>query len=401
MTTLTVALPLVRPTSSTEFGYALSDDGQTLQGHGSAPMALLPGASALVLVVPARCLSWFAVKLPPVAANRLRAALEGALEERLLDEPAHLALAVGPQRSAEGEALVAACDKAWLRAMLDFFELARRPVTRVVPEFAPTGGDAPQHRLAVTGTAEDARLVLVDAHSVVSAPLAAASVLLGAGAPHRDGENVLAEPAVAELAERVLSCSVTLQPPAQGLLASGRSAWELAQFDLAISSSGRMARRWGQAWQQFADAPAWRAARWGLALVLLANLVGLNAWAWRQEAALQAKRDQVKRLLSQTFPQVKTIVDAPLQMERELVRLRQSNGALSGRDLEVMLGAVGAALPAGNGAAGIDYSPGELVLKGLALGPAQVAAVNSKLAAQSYATRLDGERLVVRAGAAP
>ena len=75
--------------------------------------------------------------------------------------------------------------------------------------------------------------------------------------------------------------------------------------------------------------------------------------------------------------------------------------ALSGRDLEVMLGAVGAALPAGTGAAGIDYSPGELVLKGLALGPAQVAAVNSKLAAQSYATRLDGERLVVRAGAAP
>ena len=102
-------------------------------------------------------------------------------------------------------------------------------------------------------------------------------------------------------------------------------------------------------------------------------------------------------MLSQTFPKVKTIVDAPLQMERELARLRQASGAQSGRDLEVMLGAVGAALPTDRNATAIDYGPGELALKGLALDPAQLALVRSKLTSQTYTTRLDGDRLFVRA----
>lgn len=401
MTTLTVVLPPSRPMVGTEFGYALSDGGAVLQSHGSAPIALLPGAGSLVLVVPARCLSWHAVKLPPVAANRLRLALDGALEDRLLDEPAELALAIGPDSAVEGVVLVAACDKAWLRAMLEFFELAQRPASRVVPEFVPSGSDATQRRLVVTGTTDTPSVVLVDAQGVLCAPLGAATLLLGAAAQDYDDVPVLAEPAVAELAEQVLARPVNILPPAHGLLTSSQTAWELAQFDLAISSSGRMARRWVLAWQQFARAPDWRAARWGLAILLLANLLGLNAWAWRQDAALLAKRQQTKALLVQTFPKVKTIVDAPLQMERELGLLRQASGALSGRDLEVMLGAVGAALPAGHTPTAIEYAPGELVLKGLAMSQSQAAMVGSKLTGQAYTTRLDGERLVVRAAAAP
>ncbi len=399
MITLTVALPAAGLLPATEFDYALSDGGRSVVAHGRAALALLPAAASLVLVVPARCLSWHTAKLPPVAASRLRLALDGILEDRLLDEPANLALAVGPQRTAQGDALVAVCDKAWLRSVLEFFERAKRPATRVVPQFAPTADALAPRRLVVSGTPDAPELAVIDAHCVLTGPLVMAVALQGAGPHEEAGTTLFADPAVAELAEQALVLPATILPPAQWLAQSGETRWELAQFDLAISSSGRVARRWAQAWTEFARAPAWRPVRWGLVLLLLANLAGLNAWAWRQDAAVQGRQQQVKGLLSQTFPKVKTIVDAPLQMERELARLRQSSGAQSGRDLEVMLGAVGAALPVGSNASMVEYGPGELALRGLALNSAQLELVRNKLTGQAYTARLDGDRLLVRAEA--
>ena len=397
MTTLTLALPSSRPVVGTEFSYVLAGDGPLPLSHGIAPLALLPRSDALILVVPARLLSWHEIKLPPLSASRVRAALEGALEDRLLDEPASLAFAAAPRRGPDGMTVVAVCDKAWLRAALQFFELAQRPATRVVPEFEPAR-EPSQRRLVVTGTNEEAWITHVDGAGSLCVPLAAVAVLPGHGTPEFDALPLLAGPAVDALAEQVLARPAAIQEVELALLASSRSAWELAQFDLALSSGGRMARRWTSGWQRFARTPVWRMTRWGLAGLCVANLVGFNAWAWRQDNALQAKRQQVKTLLSQTFPRVRTIVDAPVQMEREVALLRQASGGLSGRDMEVMLGAIGAALPSGQGLTSIEFSPGEAVVKGAALDASQVALVSGKLSGLGYSARLDGDRLVVRAG---
>jgi general secretion pathway protein L len=228
-------------------------------------------------------------------------------------------------------------------------------------------------------------------------------VLLSRVEGHAGSEDLAihCEPAVAALAEQILGSAPAITDTAQALRRSSQSAWELAQFDLALSSRGRLARRWIQAGQQVARARAWRPARWGLAGVLVANLIGLNAWAWHQDDLLQARRQQVKALLSQTFPRVRTIVDAPRQMERELAVLRQASGGLSARDLEVMLGAVGAALPPGAKPMGIDFSPGELALRGAGIDGAQMALLDGKLAALGYSARLDGDQLLVRSVAHP
>ena len=397
MTTLTLALPLSRPMVGTEFSYVLAGEGPMPLGHGVAPLALLPRSDDLVLVVPARVLSWHEIKLPPLSASRMRPALEGALEDRLLDEPASLAFATGPHRGAQGATVVAVCDKAWLHAALQFFELAQRPATRVVPEFEPAT-EPDRRRLVVTGIAEDAWITHVDSSGALCVPLTAVSALPGYGTPEFDALPLLAEPAVDALAEQVLARPASIQEVELGLLASSRSSWELAQFDLALSSGGRMARRWASGWRQFAHMPAWRMTRWGLTGLLLANLVGLNAWAWHQTNVLQTKRQQVKAVLSQTFPRVRTIVDAPVQMEREVALLRQASGALSGRDMEVMLGAIGGALPDGQALTSIEFSSGEAVVRGTALDASQVALVTGKLSGLGYTARMDGDRLVVRAG---
>ena len=400
MTILSVALPLQSLTLSTELGYVLSGDGRSIAAHGSAVLSLLPRADTLILLVPAQALSWHALKLPPVSAARLRAALEGALEDRLLDEPQQLALAIGPERASEGRACVAACDKHWLRAALQFFEAGGRPASRVLAEFAPSGVDEPA-RMVVTGTAQGAWLTLVQSGTVVCVPLTCAAALLGQADADLAAAVLIAEPAVAELAEQTLGRPALMQLRAQRLLASSQSDWELAQFDLAISSGGRMARRGAMLWRQLAHAAAWRPMRWGLLLLLLANLAGLNAWAWRQEAALQARRGEIRQLLSRTFPRVKTIIDAPVQMERELALLRQASGALTDRDLEPMLALIGSAVAPGTGPTAIEYAGGETVVKGLALSAQQMASLSARLSVLGYGVRADGDRLVLRAGLAP
>ena len=51
--------------------------------------------------------------------------------------------------------------------------------------------------------------------------------------------------------------------------------------------------------------------------LLLVNLAGLNLLAWRTGQALAAQRQAQQVLLTDTFPQVKVVVDAPVQMARE------------------------------------------------------------------------------------
>lgn len=401
MTILTVVLPSFRPTVGTEFVYVLSEDGRTPQRQGVAALDLLPPARHLHLVVPAAQLSWFSLKLPPVAGGRLRMVLDGMLEERLLDEPANTALAIAPAADAQGVTLVAACDKAWLAAALVFFEQGQRPALRVLPEFAPTGSAGADHRLWVSSGAEHAWLTMLSPTDCLQLPLAQAPQLLAQAGGAWEAAPLWAQPEVAAEAESVLGRSAQVQPLAERLLATGEGAWELAQFDLAQTGRDRMARRWASGWRQFLQAPAWRPTRWALVLLVVLNLVGLNAWAWRQNQILVAKRAQVREVLTRTFPGVRTIVDAPVQMAREVALLRQASGGVSAVDLEVMLSALGAALPSPLAPTSLAFTNGELRAEGLALDPAQTTQVLARLSGAGLTARYDAGRLSVRAGAGP
>src|SRR3989344_5829084 len=141
--------------------------------------------------------------------------------------------------------------------------------------------------------------------------------------------------------------------------------------------------------------------RWGAALLVVAHLVGLNAWAWQERKALAAKQAAVRSTLTQTFPKVQVVVDAPVQMERELAQLRQAAGAVSARDLEPLLAAAGAPLPSGRQPTGIEYAPGELRLRGVTLAPDEETVLSARLQAAGYRARLDDGSLLLRAEGTP
>ena len=125
--------------------------------------------------------------------------------------------------------------------------------------------------------------------------------------------------------------------------------------------------------------------RWGLAVLLLSQLVGLQAWAWATRQQWQAEQAQWTRILQDSFPKVTVVVDAPLQMAREVARLRQASGQLAASDLEAQLQVLGHALPAGVAApASLNYQDGQLQWPTLPLNASQQAAFAQALQGQGY-----------------
>ena len=209
------------------------------------------------LVLPNDRVSIHSVTLPPTPAHRLQAALGGALEEQLLDDPADLHFAVAPDATAamkEGRSFdVMVCDKNWLKALLDKALAKDQNITSIVPESA--------------------------AHLAAS--------------------------------------------------------WNLAQFEFKPQS--RLSHRFQAGARAVCFAPQWRLARVAALVFLLVHIIGLNVWAWRDRAALQSGREQIANVLTQTFPETKVVVDAPVQMEKALAQLRAASGSFDGKGLEAQL----------------------------------------------------------------
>jgi general secretion pathway protein L len=372
------------------------------------PLALLPAArqTEVVVLLPMAALSWHQVQLPKGSlarglmaergASRLRAILDGLLEERLLDDPAALHLALQPQPVAEAPIWVAACDKAWLGAHLQALAQAGLAVGRIVPEFTP---EALAHTLYVLGDEQHPMLL---GANLVLCPLSAAAVAWLGDAPAQvDTLEVVAEPAVAALTESLFKRPVTLLQRPERLLRAAQTPWDLAQFELVNANRDRVWAQLAQGAKDLLRAPQWRAARLALVALVLANLVGLNAWAWREQAALQAKRQAVRAVLTQTFPKIPVVVDAPLQMAREVAALQRASGAASEADMEAMLATLADALPAAQTLTALDYAAQELRAKAPVASDAEQARVALALRQQGLAAAWDGAQWVIKAGSTP
>lgn len=408
MSTLIITLPKVPAHAGTLFDFVLTPDGQQISEQSSVPLALLPKAgraTEVVAIVPVQLLSWHSVQLPKgllarrlfktTSPQRLRAVLDGLLEDHLLDDPAQLHFALEPQPQADAPVWVAACDRAWLQSSLQTLEQAGLAVSRIVPAFAPASlGDA----LWVMGQPGDAQVVCTERGGVTVWPLSKATVAL---LSWPEDQPIVAEPGVAVLAEQLFHRPVDLASSAQQNVQAAQLPWDLAQFDLVNSSHSRTWKHLSSGLGPFLKAPRWRPARLGLLALLLINLVGLNTWAWKEQATVNAKKVVINEVLTRTFPSVRVVVDAPVQMNRELLALQQSKGAASGRDLETLLSHLEAVAPAGYAPTAIDFVPGELRLKGPAFKPDEVAAMAFKLKPRGYGLSMDGDSLLIKQVSAP
>jgi general secretion pathway protein L len=78
--------------------------------------------------------------------------------------------------------------------------------------------------------------------------------------------------------------------------------------------------------------------------------------------SLLDQQQQLQRVLKLTFPETTLVVDAPLQMQQALQRLRAQVGAAHPAQPEVMMGLLMGSVPGSNTLRGIRYDGRTLVL---------------------------------------
>ena len=356
-----------------------------------ASLAHVSGTECVALVPQSR-LSWLRIELPAGTLDkrffqdggsaRLRSVLDGLLEERLLDDTPALN---DPQTLG-----------AWLQAWLMALEQSGRAVSRIVPEFAPTD---PNTGTQVYALGESTRPLVVccSAAGVTSLPLSASSLqwLLPAE-PQTPPVQWHSEPGVAQLAEQLSGAPVPLQTESERAAIALQSSWDLAQFDFSASRQARSRKRWSSAWDNLLRAPQWRAARWSAVAVVAAQVVGLQAWSWKDQADQAAKRNAIASVLTATFPETKVIIDAPVQMARSVAALQRQSGAPTGSDMESLLSQFGTLAPETTAPAAIEFAANELRIGGLDSNAAEFSSIAANLQTQGLRARWEGTTLVIQ-----
>lgn len=409
MSTLIFKLPqsLPTPTAALRVVQAVRNSTEVLRHFETSlsSMADVPGAECVALVPPGR-LSWQRVELPAGTLDkrffqdggsaRLRAVLEGLLEECVLDDTAHLHFALAPDAQTGAPLWVAACDRNWLKAWLDALDHSGRPVSRIVPEFIPTAAGA-AIQLHGLGEPNNPMLVYCGPAGVASLPLTTSTLqwLFPANAPSA-ALQWWSEPGVAQLAEEILGTALPLQTETERMVLATQTGWDLAQFEFSASRQARSRKRWSSVWDTLMYSPAWRAARWSAVAIVMAHIVGLQAWSWKEQAAQTAKRNAITAVLTSTFPETKVVVDAPAQMARSVALLQRQSGAATGSDMESMLNQFGTLAPDTASPTAIEYSANELRLSGLDSNAAEFASVAANLQTQGLRARWEGTTLIVQ-----
>jgi general secretion pathway protein L len=384
---LIIALPH-SANANTGYAHVHSDGHAVLRSATGGAATLSAHAGEVVAVVPHSRLAWLRVQLPPASHGpRLQSVLHGLLEDRLLDDPQQLHLVLAPDTEqiarSGGETLVAVCDKQWLRDALAPLQAAGLTVQRIVPELSPS--DTPV--LQVMGEPDQSQSVLCHAHGVTLLPPNTAQWRAFAELS-QDDLQIQAEPAMVARVQSTLQRQPMLQSAAQRWVKSSQSDWDLAQGEWAQGRAQRLQRQALAAWQTVLHAPAWQPVRWGLVALIALQVLGLNALAWRERSALNAQQASLQNILKTTFPSVTLVIDAPLQMQREVDVLQQKSGTASSTDFEPLLAALAGVLPAGQTPQQIHFANHALRVQGVTLdsNPAGVARLN----AQGLSLRQDG-----------
>ena len=393
---LIISLPHNPKDATSGYTHVHSDGYQVVRSGVGAASFLSAYAGEVLALIPHTRLSWLSVQFPPGSHGaRLGAVLAGLLEDRVLDDVADLHCVVDPASAdvprSGGVALVATCSKSWLREVLAPLQATGLVVQRLVPELSARA----QPLLCVMGTPEQSQSMLCHSQGVTLLPpnvaqwkafpaVTAYASLSAAQAP------LVAEPAMVERVEQFLQRRPVMQNAAQRAVVAAQSDWDLAQGEWAQGRSQRFLRLAQHAWQTLLHAPAWRIVRIGLASLLVLQVVGLNAMAWREQRALDQQKAQLSQILTTAFPSVQLVIDAPLQMQREVDTLQRNAGRITSTDFEPMLASTANALPEGLVPTQWHFANHVLRAQGVQLNEAQANAAQTTLKAKHLQLRQEG-----------
>jgi len=366
---------------------ALAMRGRPLRTATASLSELAPQVtqvSQVVLLLAASDVTLLRIAVPPLSATRLRAALPSLIEEFVIGDTAECAIAAGAE--ADGQRLIAVCDRAWLKNWIDALRQsgARRihvlPISLCLPSpnshlSAALFQYAHRYELALRLSDHEGIGLAVDVDDEIQLPNAVARLIVTLAGNHPVSLSVpAAQVALFEKwidEEQLSQITLTEQQWSDWIAASAK-----VSVDLISAFEGN----------QRAAFP-WREWRWPIALAAAASLVNIaaiNADWWRLRSEGQQLRDEITDIYRRSFPNETVVLDPLAQIKQKIAASRQASGQLNTSDFVVLAAALGEVWrEAGNDLRAIDaldYRDGTLTIKLKKTAQVSLAAMRSLLA---------------------
>lgn len=342
--------------------FAVVGDNGAIGQQGEGPLRNLADMVAItrrvVLLLAASDVTLLAVKAPPLAGARLRAALPALVEEFILGDPLDCVLVAGPALP-DGRRPVAVVQQAWLGPLVhSLLAMGARAIAAIPEQLC-----LPLQPGSVSAAVGNGELILRQSQydgmglALDGSPVAA---LQTARALSGDAPLVLYveheqlgefQMLLAEAGPGITLESDNWAHWIAGAVANG-SALDLVP---GLGTAG-VARR------------DWRRWRWPIRLALAAlvvNIIGLNV-EW---LGLKREADAVRLQMSQTFRSVypnQPAIDPVAQMQQNIARAKAGGGQMAGDEFIWMAAAFAEALGATGVApsiASIDYRERALTVR--------------------------------------
>lgn len=350
MSELRIHLPGNWRGSDDACAWSFAADGRAESARGENRFADMPKANETIVIAPASRVLLLEAALPKGNRKQMRQALPFAVEDKVSADPETIHVAAGA-RHADGKTPLAVIDKQWLRRALDALAEAGVFPRRVIVETLAPPLDPGAWTVVWRGNEGFVRTGLTSGLSLAgnqSPPIELRLALREGPAPR----EIVVQP-IAELPD-------------------------LARWSSELGLPVNAGRRWD--WSGAADSPinllqgefaSGRADKVFsklrpvliFAAIIVALQFALTIFDW---ARLRAETNRLNAAIEQTFrqafPDAKVVVDAPLQMQRNLAALRRASGQAESGDFFSLLANTAQNVKPQGSVRAIRYEPAKLTL---------------------------------------
>lgn len=407
MSTLYIRLPShaaaigVQPGTPLYCQFALVSNTGAIERDGVSALPDLSDtikkAQDVVLLVAAGDVTLLRVKVPPLSAARLKAALPNLVEDQLMSDPEDSVVVAGDTR--DGLRTVAVVQRTWLELLSKTLHaLGARSVTALPAQLClPHQPDAVTAAVAEHGTDIDVTVRLAEQAGIGLAIVA-------------DQPESAAFEVIQSLNAVVPQAPIALYVPATRIRDYQESLHIAPELESRITLHEDDWKRWaGGAGKVSIDLMSglgaaagpkldWRPWRRPLALaaaVLLVNAIGLNVDWMRMKREAEVLRAGMTQSYRAAFPKDTVVVDPLAQARQKMAAAQRESGQIAPDDFLALTAALGQAWSSlGSGPApiaGMEYRNGSLTVKVKPGSEVSAEQMSAALASQNASITQSGE----------
>lgn len=353
MNTLRIYFSALWQDSSTPCAWALCDDANAVLQQGHSPLAQIPKSAGCIGILAADRVLIFTTAIPPGNRRRWQSALPFIAEEHSLTDPddMHAIPATGPTPDTIA---VSVTTKSWLKQIVTAAADAGLPLRRLVAETLIPALPVDSWTLVWSGQNGFLRTSLttglaLDSGDNQSPPLALLLSLTAAGTNlPRQIQLRFTESATA-----LPSWDLSV-PMLQG------EHWDWRCAPISDAAPNLLWGDFAPPIRLFERLSRLRPALFILLAVLTIEIIGTHI-EWIQLAhEKRTLTQQIEQIFHSTFGDDSTLVDAPLQMQRNLAALRHTAGVSDSTDFLPLLDSAAPAL--GTTVKSMNYESGKLAI---------------------------------------